>query len=668
MAESHDKTFVPTAILSDIAAQLPGEFQLLEYVGEGGHGIVFKAFYKPLQQVVALKIIKSDTSDDMRKRIERMQNEAKILSRVNHPNIVTLHRMGTCKDGTPFLVCEFLEGITLRRYLEQNRQIKPKPLFDIFTQILEALKYSHQQGLIHRDIKPGNIMLVNDAESQTFQVKLLDFGIARDFEFVQPEKMGLTRTIQISGSAPYMSPEQCRGEKIDLRSDIYSLACVLYESLAGHPPFRGETPLHTRYLQIHKEAELPEGDRIERTSSRIQLYALALAGLSKDRNKRPQSAEEFDRILRKACEKSSKSQNWSNRNRFRSLAFMSTLLITLAAAATAIGYLLAQHNQATPQVPIRKAVHDKVLPRSIVLQLHNIYEEHYKVLAREEAGNEKAIIDRLNLFIRLSTLIDSIDKSDQAMLYSAWALKSEMQWKMKLVQQLEETIKKTLTYCQTKDGQYTIEAADELLLLAKAINMRDPGSKEAERLAFEALALRQKFESAPDTVPIIPLNTLIDYRTGGGAEEPYMVLASIYAGRKDYTGELKYYQLAKLRLTSHFGITSARVATFEMARLLHDLNRQNEAYNLVDHYETELAAQPREYRDSFAMMNCFNNTAGWAIDNKRYALARRAIEHGLRFISMMPYPQSAYSMAVMQKNKSELLQLKAKLDRLENKN
>jgi eukaryotic-like serine/threonine-protein kinase len=218
--ESSQDNFPAAALTSETASLLPADFELLEFLGEGGHGIAFKALYKPFQREVALKIMKCDNADDMRVRSERLRNEAEILARVTHPNIVRLHHTGVCKNGTPFLSCEFLAGKTLAGYFEEQVQLKPRPLFEIFTQIHDALSYAHEQGLIHRDIRPGNIMLLKDPEIDHLQVKLLDFGIARDFECPPGEATGQAGTIQISGSAPYMSPEQCLGERIDPRSDI----------------------------------------------------------------------------------------------------------------------------------------------------------------------------------------------------------------------------------------------------------------------------------------------------------------------------------------------------------------------------------------------------------------------------------------------------------------
>lgn len=155
MSNSRDN--VP-AVLQEIASQIPSDYSVMEFLGEGAHGIVLKARQKTLQQLVALKVIKTDGSTDMQKQIVRMQNEAKVLARLNHQNIVKVYQMGACSDGTPFLVCEYIEGITLAQMLASEEILSPRKILEIFSQILDALECAHSNGLLHRDLKPGNVI------------------------------------------------------------------------------------------------------------------------------------------------------------------------------------------------------------------------------------------------------------------------------------------------------------------------------------------------------------------------------------------------------------------------------------------------------------------------------------------------------------------------------
>ncbi|MCS6790135.1 MAG: protein kinase [Bacteroidia bacterium] len=208
---------------------LPGleeKYEILQVLGEGGMGIVYKALQKPLNRPVAMKVIAPHLARNPQIR-ERFANEAVVLARLNHPNIVTLYDFVQTSDAL-YIIMEFLEG----KPLYELTQAGPLPLSqvkDYFCQVLEAFAYAHRHGIVHRDIKPSNIMITAEG-----RVKVLDFGIAR---LLQSDH-GLTRTGARVGTLLYMSPEQVKGEKnVDARSDIYSLGVVLYEMLSGSPPY-----------------------------------------------------------------------------------------------------------------------------------------------------------------------------------------------------------------------------------------------------------------------------------------------------------------------------------------------------------------------------------------------------------------------------------------------
>ncbi len=322
--------FIDSAtLLQNIAPQIPAQFVLLEFLGEGGHGVVLKAKDTLLDKIVALKLIRTDKSDDEERQVRRMQNEARVLAKLEHPNIVRVFQLGQCLDETPFLVCECLEGETLASYLSKNPQPGPKVITELFSQILDALDCAHTHGLLHRDVKPGNIMILFDKANQTIDLKLLDFGIAKPFNLEDGAVMGLTRTIQLSGSAPYMSPEQCRGEKIDVRSDLYSVACMLWECLFGAPPFVGDTPVLTRYMQIHEPVELPKALANKSSKAQQAVLNIALKGLEKDPSARPESAAAFKEDLLKALGSVRTSNEWSS-SKGRSWLLLIALCVILA--------------------------------------------------------------------------------------------------------------------------------------------------------------------------------------------------------------------------------------------------------------------------------------------------------------------------------------------------
>lgn len=215
---------------------LSGRFAILSRIGAGGMGEVFKAHQHDIDRDVAIKVLAVDiqSSADAKMRFLR---EAKILSNLAHPNISKLYSFGFSGER-PYQIMDYLEGCSLSTRLEQG-PLTVEEFRSIFSQIISALKYASSQGLVHRDVKPGNIFLTKNAD-QSPRAVLLDFGLVRQLE-LNDGSGTLTATQAVLGSPPYMSPEQCRGAMVDSASDIYSLGCTMHEALAGKPPFLSDT-------------------------------------------------------------------------------------------------------------------------------------------------------------------------------------------------------------------------------------------------------------------------------------------------------------------------------------------------------------------------------------------------------------------------------------------
>ena len=209
-----------------------GKYRVLERIGRGGMGTVFKAHDPILDRPVALKVISPEieVTDELRARFFR---EAQACARLSHPNIVTIYDMGE-QDGRLFIVMELLDGEELRRLIAQSKPLALEDKLSVIAQICDGLHYAHQKGIVHRDVKPGNIFLLRNG-----QVKILDFGIAQ----IATIDRGLTRTGLIMGTLRYIAPEQVRG-RANARSDIYSVGAVCYELLGLRPPFAGDDPIH----------------------------------------------------------------------------------------------------------------------------------------------------------------------------------------------------------------------------------------------------------------------------------------------------------------------------------------------------------------------------------------------------------------------------------------
>jgi len=212
-----------------------GRYQVDQMVGEGAMARVYRAYDPKIDRTLAIKLLKSHllTDDEYRVRFFREAKGAGILS---HPNIVTVFDVGE-EDNHPFLAMEWVEGTTLADVLKEGRKFTAKEVVEIGIQLVRALDYAHRKGIVHRDVKPGNVMLVKDS----LTVKVADFGICRITEADTHVQGQQTQMGDVLGTPHYMSPEQVLGEKVDSRSDLFSAGVVLYQLLTGALPFEGDS-------------------------------------------------------------------------------------------------------------------------------------------------------------------------------------------------------------------------------------------------------------------------------------------------------------------------------------------------------------------------------------------------------------------------------------------
>ena len=218
-------------------------YEILEILGEGGMAFVYKARDTQLERFVAIKTLKPNYVNQ-ETFVERYKREAKTAANLNHPNIVQIFDWGI--EDEPYFVMEYIEGNTLTSIIAKNRTISLSDILFIGAQVSNGLHAAHQKGLVHRDIKPGNIMITPDGK-----VKVTDFGIVS----LQNEESDITKTGSILGTASYISPEQAQGKPVSIESDLYSLGTVLYELIAGKPPFSGDTPISTATKHLTERPE-----------------------------------------------------------------------------------------------------------------------------------------------------------------------------------------------------------------------------------------------------------------------------------------------------------------------------------------------------------------------------------------------------------------------------
>jgi serine/threonine-protein kinase len=274
--------------LSDQGKVLAGRYQVGEIIGRGGMADVFEGVDLRLGRKVAIKLLKSDLANDESFE-SRFAQEAQASAKMAHPTIVRIYDAGeeisSDTNGnqrkTPFIVMEYVKGKLLRDLMHERRLTLAEAV-GYAKQVLTALEYSHKAGIIHRDIKASNIMVTDEG-----QVKVMDFGIARA---ISDSSATQAHTSGIVGTAQYFSPEQARGEAVDARTDLYSTGVLLYEMLAGRPPFKGDTAVSVAYQHVSEKVTVPSEHNPELTP---ELDQVVLNALAKDREERFQTAEEF---------------------------------------------------------------------------------------------------------------------------------------------------------------------------------------------------------------------------------------------------------------------------------------------------------------------------------------------------------------------------------------
>ncbi|GAA4243753.1 Stk1 family PASTA domain-containing Ser/Thr kinase [Dactylosporangium darangshiense] len=264
---------------------LGGRYQVGELLGYGGMAEVHRGRDLRLGRDVAIKTLRTDLARDATFQL-RFRREAQNAASLNHPAIVAVYdtgeERGPAGEELPYIVMEFVNGRTLKEVLAAEGRLMPRRALEITADICAALEFSHRHGIIHRDIKPGNVML-----TQTGQVKVMDFGIARA---LASGATTMTQTSAVIGTAQYLSPEQARGEPVDARSDVYATGCVIFELLCGHPPFVGDNPVSVAYQHVREDPRPPSSSNRDVTPD---VDAVVLKALAKNPLNRYQSAGEM---------------------------------------------------------------------------------------------------------------------------------------------------------------------------------------------------------------------------------------------------------------------------------------------------------------------------------------------------------------------------------------
>lgn len=270
------------------------KYEVISVLGYGGMGVVYKVNHLVLGRYFAIKIIHPYLAADVQNR-RRFQREAQAASRLTHPNLATVFDWDIMEDGRPYIVMYYIDGVKLTDLIRVRQTVSENSWISIFMQMCDAVAHAHANGVLHRDLKPSNVILSKTDDASHF-VKIVDFGIAKILTQNPSEAKDLTKSGEVFGSPFYMSPEQCMGRTLDVRSDIYGLGVVMYECLTGSCPFVGESLYHT--MTQHVNATPPPFSQIDHTNLISKdLEAVVMRCLAKSPDNRYQSMTSVKRAL-----------------------------------------------------------------------------------------------------------------------------------------------------------------------------------------------------------------------------------------------------------------------------------------------------------------------------------------------------------------------------------
>jgi len=278
-----------------VGTRLGDRYEIVSVIGRGGMGVVYKARQEQMDKLMAIKMLHSHMVSDS-EAVKRFYREAKTVSQVRHHHIVTLYDFGMSAQGQPFLVMDYLEGVSLKDELKRNGPLSFERADRIFTQINDALASAHALDVVHRDLKPENILLSSQNQNNDW-ITLVDFGLSKLKEPKTQDAYQITRTGDVCGSPPYMSPEQClAASAVDPRSDIYSLAVVVYESLSGALPYNAKSAIEMMDCHLYG-TPIPFSQSSVDLKVCTELTNFFIKALAKEPDLRHQTIEEFGKDL-----------------------------------------------------------------------------------------------------------------------------------------------------------------------------------------------------------------------------------------------------------------------------------------------------------------------------------------------------------------------------------
>lgn len=527
---------------SPLPAELLERWQIIDFIGEGGMSSVYKARHVVMGKIAAIKLLHPHLALRGQSAL-RFQQEAKAVSVIEHPNVVAVHDCGLTEQGTPFMVMEYLEGESLSAFIQREGPLPAARALPIFFQICDALQHAHSKGIVHRDLKPSNVMLVGENREQ---VKIVDFGIAKVIPLDKDEANQmhqLTQTGEVFGSPLYMSPEQCLGAKLDSRSDIYSMGCLMYEVLTGAPPFRGESYMETMFKQVNDNPKPYAGTVAEK-----KIESVVMKALEKKAENRFQSMAELNDDLEIASEGSSwkyllgskslrdAGGRWkrANRGRLFLLNFSIACVILGGILISSVHSALSVWNDLNTDLPDpRERIEASLWPRALLTPI-----------PEKEIGDSDINFSRATSIRRKFYESDPLlgaDKYSEALFQRACHYMS--------LGHYNEAVKDLISVIALR-RQLLKDAADRDFQTARA------SSKLACCLYFrgDANQAERQFIAALPILKQIGSNETLEALSG---------LSSICIDRNDISGAIRYLRASHQILDSDIQISASRADTFD---------------------------------------------------------------------------------------------------------
>lgn len=587
-----------------IGQLVDGKYKIQALLGSGAFGAVYKAYHNELNRPVAIKVlgIRGDLSEDTRSRFSR---EARLLSSLSHPNVIGVYSYGLLENAIPYIAMEYLDGKTLADRLMDDEPLPPNVLIEIFMQVCSGLAAAHAAGIIHRDLKPENIFLAHsDGSGPGFRVRILDFGLSRQFADGLTTSQRLTQTGALLGSVQYMSPEAASGQVVDRRSDIYSLACILYQCVAGRVPYDADTPLGILYKQQNET--LPQIDRNRLALAPPGTEMLIAKAMQKDPSARFQSAEEMMealkalklqdvQLLSSLCDANGANPTQGKRI---SLIPVTAAFILIAGITASVVYSTSHRSDSlksvSGQFPANSKHNTKIRSGDLLTLNSRFSKAHsaYFNLENRAAAEDLRSIERdaadLQSYLRIkSKLVDCL-------MIRARCLSDLDEIKPALAlceQALEE--------CLNSPAELATQAAGIRTTMAQ-LNLQLGNKNESERLARENLVaigeIVKAYEAGDDAAQ---MRSTVITEVGLSTALCQGLLSQVEYDRGNYKSALEYAKPSAFFMEARGISDGENSMRFMIANCLIRMNQKEKAEKSVEEFAKRLGTI-EQYRDEYA--------------------------------------------------------------------